>query len=250
MARVEFRVLAVPERADHVRDILGRLHMSEDIVFWDREHNGCMWNALRLWKSYRDLPEGATHLCLIADDALIVNQFVEASTKCAQRFPDAIWSFATYDAHANQRGANSPYVELWNCNLRGLCYMMPVWLVQGYIDFYEKYLSQKKKWERDDVTCKMYALTHGIRVMMPVPNLAIAKRIPSVIKGHWKQNRIEDCWQGEDIDLQQFDTFNYSVTRGRALFDTHLKENEPAFIVTERAYRNKLALDRKQRGIP
>lgn len=241
MAKIAYRILAVPERAEHVRDILNRLHMDEDIVFWDNDHNGCMWNALRLWGSYKSLDADYTHLCLIADDALIVNQFVQASTKCAQRFPGAIWSFATYDAHANQRSKDSPYVELWNCNLRGLCYMMPVWLVQGYLDFYDKYLSQKPKWERDDVTCKMYALTHGIPVMMPIPNLAIAKKIPSVIKGHWKTNRIEDCWAGEDIDLSQFDTFKYSVSRGRALFDTHLKADEPAFIVTQNAYKKKIA---------
>lgn len=243
MAKIAYRILAVPERSESVRDILSRLGMDDDIVFWDHDHNGCMWNALRLWRSYKDLPSDFTHLCLIADDALIVRQFVEASTKCAQHFPNAIWSFATYDAHASQRSAHSPYVELWNCNLRGLCYMMPVWLIQGYLDFYDRYLSQKKKWERDDVTCKMYAMTHGISVMMPIPNLAIAKKIPSVIKGHWKTKRIEDCWAGENIDLSQFDTFSYSVTRGRALFDTHLKPDEPAYIVTQRAFKQKLLCD-------
>ena len=245
MAKIAYRILAVPERAEHVQDILSRLGMNDDIAFWDHEHNGCMWNALRLWGSYKTLPRDVTHLCLIADDALIVRQFVLATAKCAERFPNAIWTFATYDAHANQRSKDSPYVELWNCNLRGLCYMMPVALVQGYLDFYNKYLAQKKKWERDDVTCKMYAITHGIPVMMPIPNLAIAKKIPSVIKGHWKTNRIEDCWEGEDIDLRQFDTFRYSVSRGRSLFDTHLKPDDPARIVTERAYRQKLAMEKR-----
>ena len=240
MTKIAYRILAVPERAPHVYDILNRLHCGEEIVFYDTDHHGCMWNALRLWSSYRDLPEDITHLCLIADDALIVNQFVEASHKCAQRFPDAIWTFATYDAHRTNRSADTPYVELWNGNLRGLCYMMPVYLIQGYIDFYEKYLSHLKRWERDDVTCKMYALTHNIPVMMPIPNLAIAKKIPSVIKGHWKTNRIEDCWYGEDIDIKQFDTFKYTISRSRSLFDTHLHKDEPAYIETYKAYQRKL----------
>ena len=243
MIKIAYRVLAVPERQEHVQDILQRLKCDESIVFYDNEHNGCMWNALRLWGSYKEMDRDITHVCLIADDALIVRQFAEASLKCAQRFPNAIWSFATYDAHKRNRGPDSPYVQLWNCNLRGLCYMMPVELIPGYIDFYDRYLSQKKKWERDDVTCKMYAMTHGIPVMMPIPNLAIAKHIPSVIPGHWKTNRIEDCWYGEDIDLRQFDTFKYYVTKGRSLFDMHLKPDEPAYIITEKAYRQKLKAD-------
>lgn len=243
--KIAFKILAVREREPLVKELLKKLGESDDsCVMWDEAHNGCMWNALQLWGSYKTLPPDVTHLCLIADDAEIVNEFKDIATECVSRFPDAIWTFATYDTEGRERGKYTPYVELWNCNLRGLCYLMPVGLIQGYIDFYNKYLSHLKKWERDDVTCKMYAMVNGIKVMMPIPNLAIAKKVPSVIPGHWKTKRITSCWYGVDIDKAQFMTNDYVVSKRRALFDMHLHENEPAYQITQKAYMRKKILDK------
>lgn len=247
--KVAFKILAVRERQDLVFDILKRLGETDDsCVCWDEEHNGCMWNALQLWGSYKTLPEDVTHLCLIADDALIVNGFKDYVSMCVERFPDAIWTFATYDTEGTERGKYTPYIELWNCNLRGLCYLMPVSRIQGYLDFYQKYLSHLKRWERDDVTCKMYAMVNGIKVMMPIPNLAVSKKVPSVIPGHWKQKRITSCWYGENIDKTQFLANDCVLSKKRSLFDMHLHSDEKAYIITEAAYKRKLLLDRVMKG--
>lgn len=94
--KIAYRVIAVRERQDLVEDLLSKIDEPDSSVFWDEDHNGCMWNAIRLWKSYETLPEGTTHLCLLADDAEVVKNFKEAVHKCVEHFPDCIWTFANY----------------------------------------------------------------------------------------------------------------------------------------------------------
>ena len=53
---IEYRILAVKEREDLVRDLVLKLPQDRTRVMWDTEHRGCMWNAVRAWETYKELP--------------------------------------------------------------------------------------------------------------------------------------------------------------------------------------------------
>ncbi len=227
--KIAYRIIAVRERQHLVEELLQKLNEPDSSVFWDEEHNGCMWNAIRLWRSYKDLPEGTTHLMLLADDADVVNQFKDAVQKCVEHFPDCIWTFANYpQVNGKERGKFTPYIKIWNHQVRGMCYLMPVKLIEGWLAFYERYLSGVKNWTCDNVTTSLYALLNDIDVMMPIPNLVFGKDVKSVIKGHSRLNRDRDrsCWYGFDIDLAQFNTSEFVVSKCRAGFEFHLWHDE------------------------
>ena len=231
--KIAYRIIAVRERQELVDDLLSKIGEPESSVFWDEEHKGCMWNALRVWNSYKDLPEGTTHLCLMADDADVVNNFKEAVQKCVEHFPDCIWTFANYpQIKGSERGRFTPYVKIWNKQVRGICYLMPVKLIQGWLDFYKKYLSDVRGWQHDQVTTSLYALLNDIDVMMPIPNLVVGKDVLSVIKGHRRLNRNRDmsCWFGREIDLRQFNTINFVTSSSRSYYEFHLHHDEEVLV--------------------
>ena len=242
--KIAYRIIAVRERQDLVEDLLSKIDEPETSVFWDENHNGCMWNAIRAWKSFENLPEGTTHMCLLADDAEVVSNFKEAVHKCVEHFPDCIWTFANYpQVKGTHRGRFTPYVKIWNKQVRGICYLMPVKLIKGWLAFYERYLSGVKGWQHDQVTTSLYALINDIDVMMPIPNLVVGKDVLSVIKGHRRLNRNRDmsCWFGREIDLRQFNTVEFVTSPSRSSFEIHLHHDEEVLVLAQ----NKLEKMRK-----
>ena len=245
--KIAYRIIAVRERQKLVDDLLRKLGEPESSALYDEEHNGCMWNAVRLWSSYKDLPEGTTHLCLLADDADVVNQFKEAVQKCVEHFPNAIWTFANRpQVHGSERGKFTPYVKIWNCCVRGICQLIPVNKIEGWLEFYHKNLAYRERWTRDDVTTSLYALLNDIDVMMPIPNLVFGKDVESVIKGHTRLNRNRDrsCWYGYDIDLTQFNTSEYVLSKSRGGFEFHLPEGDELLQLAKQKLERKRMLDK------
>lgn len=245
--KVAYRIMAVRERQELVEDLLKRLDEPETSAFYDEEHRGSMWNARRIWGSYKDLPEGTTHLCFLADDADPVNHFKEAVQKCAENFPNAIWTFANRpQVNGSERGKFTPYIKIWNCWTRGICCMIPVHLIEGWLEFYDRYLADIKGWTRDDTTTALYALMNDIDVMMPIPNLVFGRDVKSVIKGHSRLNRERDrsCWWGYDIDLAQFDTTEYVVSKSRGGFEFHLPEGHELLNLVKKKLERKRMFDK------
>ena len=140
--KVAYRIMAVRERQPLVEDLLAKLGEPETSVFWDEERKGSLWNAKRIWSSYKDLNDGTTHICLLCDDADVVNDFKGAVQKCVENFPNAIWTFANRpQVRGDQRGKNTPYIKIWNCWIRGICCLMPVSLIDGWFAFYDSFSS-------------------------------------------------------------------------------------------------------------
>lgn len=227
--KIAYRIIAVRERQECVEDLLRKLDEPESSVFWDEDHKGCMWNVKRLWGSYKNMPDDITHICLLCDDCDVVNNFKDAVQKCVENFPDAIWSFANRpQVKGSERGKMTPYIKIWNCWSRGICYLMPVKYIDGWFGFLERYFGDNPRWGRDDTTTSLFALLNDIDVMMPIPNLAVGKDVKSTIKGHSRLNRDRDmsCWFGNDIDLTQFNTCEFVVSKARSGFEFHLNNDE------------------------
>jgi len=86
-------------------------------------------------------------------------------------------------------------------------------------------------------------LLNDIDVMMPIPNLAVGKDVESSIKGHKRLNRNRDmsCWFGRDIDLRQFNTSEYVLSKSRGGFEFHLPEDAEVLTLAK----NKIAKKKK-----
>ena len=214
--------MAVRSRQQYVEKLLKDMGASEDIVMWDENRNGCMWNAYRTWGEYKNLPSDVTHMCVISDDAEIVNNFCEIVDECVNRFPDVIWTFYSNELSYKKKPIDTPYVKLLSYNIRGIAFLMPIGLVQGYLDFYDKYL-RRYDYPRDDATCRIYALMKDIPVMTTIPNLVRSYEIPSEMKTHGITHN-SDCWQGVNIDVEQFRQNKYQCVScaKKSALETHL----------------------------
>lgn len=224
MIKIGHRIIAVPERMSYVDGLLRDI--GEDIkVMVDNCHNGCMWNAIRAWEDYKT--ENATHWCVMADDTDVVDNFLELENMCIERFPDAIWTFYSNELNISHRPQNTPYIRLSSLNVRGIAFAMPVHLIDGYVELCKRMLSEYN-YQRDDATCRIYALFNNIPVMTTIPNLVRSHEIKSSMAGHGITHN-SSAWQGKKIPIVQFKTMAYEVRHvsKKSAAETHLRPDNP-----------------------
>lgn len=249
--KIAYRIMAVRERQEQVEDLLKKLGEPDTSVFWDEKRNGSLWNAKRIWASYKNLPSDITHICLLCDDCDVVNNFKAAVQMCVENFPDAIWTFANRpQVKGSDRGRMTPYIKIWNCWIRGICCLMPVKHIEGWFEFLERYFGDNPKWSYEDTTTSLYALLNDIDVMMPIPNLAVGKDVKSVIKGHTRLNRNRDmsCWFGRDVDLRQFNTSEFVLSKSRGGFEFHLYNDEEVLVLAKQKIAKMKKIDKLLNG--
>ena len=216
--------------------------MSDPEVFWDEERRGCIWNTQRAWKSYAELPQDVTHLCVMSDDTDIVNGFEDLVLTCVENFPDVIWTFFSNQLEMKHRPKTTPYIILDSYNVRGIAWLMPVSWVQGYIDLYEQML-KPIGYKRDDVAARIYALFNRLPVMTTIPNLVRSEEIASTIRGH-KPSRNSDCWQGYDVDARQFQQHyaEHRIVTSKSVIETFLPKDNPVDVMVKREYARQMKL--------
>lgn len=224
--KIGHRIIAVPERMTYVNNLLHELNCNDIKVMIDNEHNGCMWNAIRAWEDYISESE-ATHWCVMADDTDVVNNYLKLEEMCVKRFPDAIWTFYSNELSLKHKPNFTPYIKLSSLNIRGIAFLMPVHLIDGYIKLC-KYMLQEYNYQRDDATCRIYALMNDIPVMTTIPNLVCSYEIKSSMSGHGI-TRNSDAWQGKEIDLMPFLSHDYEVRHitKKSARETHLHKDNP-----------------------
>lgn len=230
------RIIAVPERKQYVDELLTKLGADESIVCMDHDHNGCMWNAIRAWEQYKAYPE-ATHWCVMADDTDVVDNYIALERMCVERFPDAIWTFYSNELSMKHRPQGTPYIRLSSLNIRGIAFLMPVEWIDEYVRWCKHMLSEYG-YQRDDATCRIYALMNSLPVMTTIPNLVRSHEIKSAMSGHGITHN-SDAWQGYSIDSRQFitDAFEVRHTAKKSARETHLKPNNPVDMMVDRKWK-------------
>lgn len=243
MNKVGHRIIAVPERAQYVQVLLERTGLTDDIVLWDHEHNGCMWNAIRAWKDALN-NQSYTHWCVMADDTDVVDDYIELEKMCVNRFPDAIFTFYSNELSRKHRPLNTPYVKLTGYNVRGIAFLMPTTLVQGYVSLCE-YMLEHYDYQRDDATCRIYALFNDIPVMTTIPNLVRSHEIKSSMKGHGVTHN-SDAWSGYSLNKRDFTTLAYEERKilKKSALETHLKPDNPVDIKVRQVWDRMMKLRR------
>lgn len=242
--KIGHRIIAVPERKQFVQELLARSGLSDDVVLWDTEHNGCMWNAIRAWKDALRQPSEFTHWCVMADDTDVVDDFLALEDACVSRFPDAIWTFYSNELSAKHKPKDTPYIRLTGYNVRGIAFLMPIELVSGYVSLCEHMLAEYN-YQRDDATCRIYALFEDIPVMTTIPNLVRSHEIKSSMKGHGITHN-SDAWQGCSVDKKQFLTERFETRHiaAKSAIETHLKPDNPVDKKVREVWKRRMMLRR------
>lgn len=236
MINIGRRIIAVPERKQYVDELLQRLDADKSIVCMDYDHNGCMWNAIRAWEQYKMEP-GVTHWCVMADDTDVVDNYVALEKMCVQRFPDAIWTFYSNELSMKHKPQDTPYIRLSSLNIRGIAFLMPVEWIDGYVAWCKRLLSEYN-YQRDDATCRIYALMNDLPVMTTIPNLVRSHEIKSAMSGHGITHN-SDAWQGHNVALSQFATDRFEVRHitKKSARETHLKADNPVDIMVDKKWK-------------
>lgn len=222
MNKLAVRIMAVRSRKAMVDNLLKQLGLDESIVFYDDEGLGCIGNAMRIWGT--PLKDDETHLLVLQDDVEVVDDFLKIVNICINRFPEAIFGFFNYTLRYEDKQTESPYVLMKNHNVKGESMLMPKERIQGYIDFYNREL-REKNYPHDDATCRMYALMNDIPVFSTIPCLVNNLCPVNSVMGHNDKNHYSRVWEGYNVDIKQFETNEYSVSRPFPIF-THLPKDD------------------------
>lgn len=227
MIKIMYRILAVRSREQYAFALADSIGEPRSSIMLDDELRGCPWNNNRVCRDFLQAKD-YTHLLLIDDDAIVVNHFKQIVEAAITLFPDCIWTFFDNSHKYSDRPVDTPYIELFNKNLRGICKALPRAVVSPFLDFWDARIAPLyPNWNHEDTAKKMFALLNDIKVMSTIPCLVNARQIKPAIPTHHNITQNTDCWQGRDIDVRQFLTSKYEVDKIRSLFMTHLDKNEP-----------------------
>ena len=72
--KICYRILAVRSREKFAIELANSIAEPLSSIMWDEDKKGCPWNNNRACKEFLKTKE-YTHLCLIDDDAVVVNGF-------------------------------------------------------------------------------------------------------------------------------------------------------------------------------
>lgn len=224
--KIGHKIIAVPERLDYVNELLVRTSLAMSDVLIDKDHNGCMWNAIRAWKAHKE-DLSVTHWCVMADDTDVVDDYMAYEKMCVERFPNAIWTFYSNELGMRHKPNDTPYVKLSSLNIRGIAFLMPVEWIDKYVELCE-YMLNTYGYQRDDATCRIYALFNNLPVMTTIPNLVRSHEIKSSMSGHGITHN-SDAWQGRTLNYNDFRTFDYEVRHiaKKSARETHLPLDNP-----------------------
>lgn len=209
MAKVEIRIAGVRKRTSEIQDTISRLKLDPNVVRFDDFGEGCLRNKLHIWQGAIPFDHDTTHVCVLDDDAEVVDGFMEIIEKCASRFSRGVFSFFSDKIKEHKYNEITPYVLMRNCNIKGIAIMAPIDIIPLYIDFTES-LVQKYGYRHDDGAWRIFSIMNDIPTFCTVPNLVREKDIPSTFAGHGKTNSVS--WQGTRIDAKKFDTNKYIVS--------------------------------------
>ena len=242
MQNIIYRIPAVRSREQYALASCAKIDEPHSSIFWDEERRGSVWNKFRIWELYKTNPD-LTHICMLDDDADVVNNFKDFVQVAAENFPDAILSFCHCNANQvrrKERGKHTPYLLLRNFDFRGISICVPVKYLEGYLKFHREKLYWYK---RDDTSLKMYAALQNIPCILTIPNLVRALEIPSAIHP-WCQVRNSELWDGYDVDIKQFMTSEYAIGQKLKMFDVHTSQKYPIIDEVKTVYERRIMLSK------
>lgn len=196
--KIAYRIMAVRERKDYVYEIVKKLDGTDVKVFWDdrpaEEKKGTYYTQL---KCINDVLAGDyTHIVLLQDDILLVNDFDECVKKLIQFKPNDLWTLFCPRLKKEQLDFQNPYCFIFPANTWGPANIIPVGMLKMIMEFREEKLPN---YIYDDGLYLMYLIENGLPCY--TTNVALLQHLCPVnsMLGYNDKRRVSKVWAGEDV---------------------------------------------------
>lgn len=206
--------MAVRERREkYILPMLDTLGMDESIVYYDDDRNDkmAMPNARRTWLA----PTEATHVCVLQDDLELSNRFPEIVEKCADNFPSSIFSFFQSQLKEEDKGANTPYIQIRGCGMYGQAIMIPRKMIP--VMFYWIDENYGVDYRHDDTAIGFFASMNDIPVMSTIPSIVQHLGHNDSTLGYNNKRKVSRVFM-KDVDANEFDAKTYIMSRNISNF--------------------------------
>ena len=226
---VDYRIIAVRERSKIVDSIIESIRPQEAIVFFDDEHKGCIWNALRAWKSCEQ-SEG-THICVLQDDIELADNFCIVADMISKLFPEAIVAFYNQDLNAKDFDG-STYGILPTCSVSAPAIMMPKDVAIQFVRFFNSHLDLSYNY--DDGAIRMFAILSNVQVLTMCPSIVRCIDCVKSTFGNSHSKKNTSVWCGGHADINLFKNLSVKTLRPVSI-KTHLPSGHPLRVAVEKA---------------
>lgn len=159
--KVSIRIFGVPERIENIRENQKRLRISDEFIFIDENHEGCVPTAKKAW-SY---PTDKEFVLVLQDDVELCDNFMHYVNRIVEAQPDSIISlfsfqFARHTA-VTRAPRVSPYVSTNLLTAQGII-MRTEWIEECLASWSDSVRG-------DDVNIANWANDNNIRILTTIP---------------------------------------------------------------------------------
>lgn len=194
--KIAYRIMAVPKRREMVEAEVAKLNGCDVKVFYDdrpdEERVGTSYTQL---KCINDALSGDyTHLCLLQDDLLLVNDFDKCVRELINARPMVLWTL--FCPRIRDMSLNAPYARLFPANTWGPGNVIPVDMLKKIMAFREERLPN---YIYDDGLYLMYCVENGMPVY--TTRVALFQHLcpEDSTLGYNSKRKVSKLWIGEDI---------------------------------------------------
>lgn len=205
---IDIRIIASEQRRKNVEKLLKALGKDEKIVHWDTykdptPYERFLKNCKSAWM--QPYTKKTTHRIVLADDVSISEGFMEIAQKCADNFPEAIWSFVSTRVPEQ----DVPYQIMASHFPIGAAMMIPV----AYINEIFSSWAPTKDWglNTDETRVERYVLQHNVKLMTTFPNIADHLMGDSILRDGAQSEAVSATFEASP-DMKRFDATDYGVT--------------------------------------
>lgn len=201
--KIEFRIMGVPHRREkYILPMLEKLKMDESIVFYDEKdgkNKNALSNARKAWLADTD----AEFVCVLQDDLLLCDQFVDAAYACAKNFPNSIFSFFNTRIKPCDVSKNTPYINVVGCGVYGQAIMIPTYMIKPMFFWIDA--NYGKDYKHDDIAIGFFASLNDVMVMTTAPCIVQHLAHNDSVLGYNNKNKVSRVFQ-QSVDVSFFDT--------------------------------------------
>lgn len=202
--KIAYRIMACRQRAFIVDEMLKKLDGLDVKVFWDDrpegERKGTYYTQLACINDAIVNIGEFSHICLLQDDLLLVNDFDKCMEKLLERKEDVLWTL--YCPRIRDVNFEHPYVQLYPANTWGQGNLFPLQMAIDMLKYRKEVIPN---YIYDDGLYWMYLWDHGLPCY--TTSVAVLQHLcpSSSMLGYNNGKKVSKVWAGEDI----FDKVNW-----------------------------------------
>lgn len=196
--KIAYRIMACYERKEMVDAEVAKLDGQDVKVFYDdrpkEERKGTAYTQLACINDVID--KDYTHLVLLQDDILLVNDFHKCIERIVSARPMALWTLFCPRIKAEDLSFDAPYARIFPANTWGQANIIPINMLHKITAFREEKLPN---YIYDDGLYLMYCIENGMPVYTTRVSLLQHLCPTNSTLGYNNKNKVSKIWAGEDI---------------------------------------------------